>query len=114
MTYLKKPSKLVLEYTRTECYTSPNTFTIGDKVIVTGGTITYPVGGTVYSEGDIFTIIAGNLMVTFTAVNTGCLLGYYDIETQQCELAEYLHESIVKLATSIYLDENKFKLIKKT
>ncbi len=116
LTYLKKPKILIDEYTKTNCYRSvTTTFDSSDTVIVTLGTITYPsAGGTIYTVGQIFTIVPAQLSVIFTSGNEGCLLGNYTIETQTCELAEYTHEEIARLGVTIYLDELKFKLLPKS
>lgn len=115
LTYLAKPKKLVTDYTRTICYeTVTIPFIVGDKVIITSGTITYPGGGTTYTVGQILTIITGNLTITFNGSNKGCLLGNYLEEILECELAEYTHEEIARMAVSIYLDELKLKLVPKT
>ena len=107
LTYLKKPSKLVIDYTKTVCYTGAHTFVAGEKVIITGGTITY--NAIAYTEGMIITITSPTT-ITFSSVNTGCTLGDYLIETQECELASYTHEEIVRLALTIYVDETMLKL----
>jgi len=111
LTYLRNPKKLIDEYTKTECYSTTTTGTIGEVYIVTGGTVIY--NALSYISGETFTIVSGVLSIPFTNTNTGCLLGDYTTETQECELAEYTHEEIVRLALAMYLDELKFKLIQK-
>ena len=111
LTYLRSPKTLVDEYTRTECFSSTRTATVGERYVVTGGTVVY--NGVSYEEGEDFIVVTGFLSIPFTNTNTGCLWGNYATEITECELAEYTHEEIVRLALGIYLDELKFKLMQK-
>ena len=108
LTYLRKPKSLVLAYTNTACYSNTTrTFSVGDKIYVSSGSVSY--NSINYNSGNIFTILTGLTSVLFDN-GTGCLLGLYATQALTCELAEYLHQDIVRLAVGIYTDELKFKL----
>ena len=70
-----------------------------------------PSGG--YVGGSKFLVLNGSYQLYNYSSNFDMYVGYPGDQTDELSLAGYMHEDIVRMAVSMFLDEAKFKLVPK-
>lgn len=115
LNYLKKPFKLDFSYAELEAVGNGNldiTSITNNTDFLTKSNITYVNAGgspTVYKAGEKVTKQTGYNTITY--LDEHIIVGYPWGYTDKPEFPEYLHDSLVELAVTAFLDEAKFRLI---
>jgi hypothetical protein len=118
LTYLRKPYKLDFNYTELVSTAFDNLLI---SAIPTGSYFLAKTPGTYFnSTGGLLTVKPGDKVLKvagyhyFIYDNTQLKVGYPWGTTDTPDFPDYLHDSLVDLAVSLFLDEAKFKLIPKS
>jgi len=118
-TYLRKPHTLDFDFSwmNGRGATVLTSAMVNKPVRVRSGSVVeYPTDGFPtrgYRSGSKFNVLSGYYpMYEFNAYS-GMEVGYPGNSTDEISLATYMHEDIVRLAVSMFLDEAKFKLAQK-